>query len=174
MPKSVFTDAYASLLETVVETRKARGVSQVELARRLGKTQPFVSYFERGERRIGRAAGVHPGIGTSGGCGGDRRNLSGGARQSSRGEVGWRECAAPGPAQADAGDAPGDPRGGEGLGARQAKKGPHCWGPICRDSLLWRAFEVPWIQAPNSQRVTAAIVTQGCYRRIGAVAKSSE
>jgi transcriptional regulator with XRE-family HTH domain len=52
MPKSVFTDAYASLLETVVEARKALGVSQVELARRLGKTQPFVSYFERGERRI--------------------------------------------------------------------------------------------------------------------------
>jgi transcriptional regulator with XRE-family HTH domain len=68
MPKSVFTDAYASLLETVVEARKALGVSQVELARRLGKTQPFVSYFERGERRIDviefyaimRALGVDP------------------------------------------------------------------------------------------------------------------
>jgi transcriptional regulator with XRE-family HTH domain len=52
MPKSVFTDAYASLLEVLVATRKRCGVSQVELARRLGKPQPFVSYFERGERRI--------------------------------------------------------------------------------------------------------------------------
>ena len=52
MPKSVFTDAYASLLSTLVALRKSRGVSQVELARRLGKPQPFVSYFERGERRV--------------------------------------------------------------------------------------------------------------------------
>lgn len=52
MPKSVFTDAYAVLLETLVAARKEQGVTQVELARRLGKPQPFVSYVERGERRI--------------------------------------------------------------------------------------------------------------------------
>jgi transcriptional regulator with XRE-family HTH domain len=52
MAKSVFTDAYASLLEVLVATRKGAGVSQVELARRLGKPQNFVSYFERGERRV--------------------------------------------------------------------------------------------------------------------------
>lgn len=52
MPRSVFTDAYASLLDTLVELRKQRGLTQVELARRLGKPQPFVSYIERGERRI--------------------------------------------------------------------------------------------------------------------------
>ena len=52
MPKSVFTDAYASLLETLVSLRKKKGITQVELSRRLGKPQPFVSYIERGERRI--------------------------------------------------------------------------------------------------------------------------
>jgi transcriptional regulator with XRE-family HTH domain len=52
MPKSVFTDAYASVIATLVALRKKRGVSQVELARRLGKTQQFISYLEQCERRI--------------------------------------------------------------------------------------------------------------------------
>ncbi len=52
MPKAVFSDAYASMLSALVTLRKEQGVTQVELARRLGKPQPFVSYFERGERRI--------------------------------------------------------------------------------------------------------------------------
>jgi len=52
MPKSVFTDAYASVVATLVVLRKERGVSQVELARRLGKSQQFISYVERRERRI--------------------------------------------------------------------------------------------------------------------------
>jgi transcriptional regulator with XRE-family HTH domain len=52
MPKSVFTDAYASLLEILVDLRKREGVTQVELSRRLGKPQPFISYVERGERRV--------------------------------------------------------------------------------------------------------------------------
>lgn len=52
MPKSVFTDAYASVIAMLVALRKERGVSQVELARRLGKSQQFISYVERRERRI--------------------------------------------------------------------------------------------------------------------------
>ena len=52
MPKSVFTDAYATLLEILVALRKKKKITQVELSRRLGKPQPFVSYFERGERRL--------------------------------------------------------------------------------------------------------------------------
>lgn len=52
MPKSVFTDAYASVVSHLVRLRKEKGVSQVELARRLGKTQQFISYVERGERRV--------------------------------------------------------------------------------------------------------------------------
>jgi len=52
MPKSVFTDAYASFLEVLIAARKDAGVSQVELAARLGKTQTFVSTYERGVRRL--------------------------------------------------------------------------------------------------------------------------
>lgn len=52
MPKSVFTDAYATMLEILVALRKKQGLTQVELSKRLGKPQPFVSYIERGIRRI--------------------------------------------------------------------------------------------------------------------------
>jgi len=52
MPKSVFTDAYKTLLETLIEARKASGVTQADLAKRLGKPQPWVSNYERGIRRI--------------------------------------------------------------------------------------------------------------------------
>ncbi|HTU12443.1 MAG TPA: helix-turn-helix transcriptional regulator [Allosphingosinicella sp.] len=52
MPKSVFTEPYRQLLDLLVRTRRAAGVSQAELAQRLGRPQPFVSYFERGERRV--------------------------------------------------------------------------------------------------------------------------
>ena len=52
MPKSVFTDAYASFLATLIAARKGARVSQVELAARLGKTQSFVSQIERSVRRV--------------------------------------------------------------------------------------------------------------------------
>lgn len=52
MPKSVFTDAYRLLLETMVAARKEAGVTQVELGERLGRRQTFVSLIERGERRL--------------------------------------------------------------------------------------------------------------------------
>lgn len=52
MAKSVFTDAYAVFLQTLVAARKEAGVTQAELAARLGKPQPFVSNIERGERRV--------------------------------------------------------------------------------------------------------------------------
>lgn len=68
MPEPVFTDAYRELLRLMVEARKEAGVTQVQLAERLGSPQPFVSYFERGERRvdvvefvaIARALGIEP------------------------------------------------------------------------------------------------------------------
>jgi transcriptional regulator with XRE-family HTH domain len=52
MPKSVFTDAYASFLEVLISTRKQASVSQAELARRIGREQPFISLIERGVRRV--------------------------------------------------------------------------------------------------------------------------
>lgn len=52
MPRSVFTQSYKSLLEVLVDARKTSGVTQVELAKLLGKPQPWVSLYERGVRRI--------------------------------------------------------------------------------------------------------------------------
>lgn len=36
----------------LVEARTRAGVTQVELATRLGRPQPFISFVERGERRV--------------------------------------------------------------------------------------------------------------------------
>jgi transcriptional regulator with XRE-family HTH domain len=36
----------------LIEARTRAGVTQVELAARLGRPQPFISFVERGERRI--------------------------------------------------------------------------------------------------------------------------
>ncbi len=52
MPRSLFTDAYAILLETLIQARKRAGLTQVQLSARLGKPQPFISKVERGVRRI--------------------------------------------------------------------------------------------------------------------------
>lgn len=36
----------------LIEARTRAGVTQVELAARLGRHQPFISFVERGERRV--------------------------------------------------------------------------------------------------------------------------
>lgn len=50
--KSIYTDEYALVLKLLVAARKASGVTQIELADRLGQTQSFVSKIERGDRRL--------------------------------------------------------------------------------------------------------------------------
>ena len=68
MPSSVFTDAYASVVEYLIALRKQNGVHQSELARRLGKNQQFISKVENRVRRLDivefcayvRALGVDP------------------------------------------------------------------------------------------------------------------
>ena len=52
MPKSVFTGAYKSFLGALRAARQDVDLSQTELAKRLGKEQPFVSLIERGVRRL--------------------------------------------------------------------------------------------------------------------------
>ncbi len=52
MPSSVFTAAYAAFRDTLVAVRKDAGVTQVELAERLGKPQQFISKIENGDRRV--------------------------------------------------------------------------------------------------------------------------
>ena len=43
----------AKLREVLIAARKAKGMSQLDLAEALGRTQTFVSNYERGERRVG-------------------------------------------------------------------------------------------------------------------------
>lgn len=52
MAQSTHNPDYQLLLTVLKAARKRAGVSQVDLAKRLGNTQTFVSKCERGERRI--------------------------------------------------------------------------------------------------------------------------
>ena len=50
--KSVFTAEYEGLLQRLVVARKDAGLTQQELASRIGRPQSFVSKYERRERRL--------------------------------------------------------------------------------------------------------------------------
>ncbi len=52
MEKSIFTKEYAIFLSHLRAARKGAGLTQEQVADRLGQTQSFVSKCERGERRI--------------------------------------------------------------------------------------------------------------------------
>lgn len=52
MAKSWSSPRYLKLRQLLVEARKERGVSQVDLAKALEKPQSFVSKYETGERRL--------------------------------------------------------------------------------------------------------------------------
>lgn len=52
MDKSLFTTEYAVLLRVLRGLREQAGITQVELAKRLGQSQSFVSKYERGETRL--------------------------------------------------------------------------------------------------------------------------
>lgn len=50
--KSVFTRRYDRFRLLLIEARKAAGLTQGELAKKLSRPQSFVSKYERGERRL--------------------------------------------------------------------------------------------------------------------------
>ncbi len=52
MARAVHTEAYKKLLIAMVEARCAAGLSQAQLARKLGKPASFVGKYELGERRL--------------------------------------------------------------------------------------------------------------------------
>ncbi len=52
MQKSISSRHYAQFLRTLREAREKAGITQEEMAARLGETQSFVSKCERGERRM--------------------------------------------------------------------------------------------------------------------------
>ena len=52
MQKSITSRNYARFLEQLRKTREQSGITQEDMAARLGETQSFVSKCERGERRM--------------------------------------------------------------------------------------------------------------------------
>jgi len=52
MPASLFTSAYEQLVEAVVSMRKKAGLTQRELAKRLGREQNYVARIETRQRRV--------------------------------------------------------------------------------------------------------------------------
>lgn len=68
MSSTLFSERYAVVVAVLIEARRETGLTQVDLANRLGKPQSFVSKVERRERRIdplefhdwARALGVDP------------------------------------------------------------------------------------------------------------------
>ncbi|WP_312404522.1 helix-turn-helix transcriptional regulator [Brevundimonas sp.] len=68
MPKTIFGGEHRHLVAVLIEARQAAGLTQAELAAKVGKDQSFVSIIERGQRRVdvlefvalARAMGVAP------------------------------------------------------------------------------------------------------------------
>ncbi len=52
MPKSVYSAKYTQFRKQLIGARKAAGMTQSDLALRLGKKQSHVSKYERAERRL--------------------------------------------------------------------------------------------------------------------------
>jgi transcriptional regulator with XRE-family HTH domain len=52
MSKSIFSDWQECLQKLLRETREKAGLTQAQLAKRLGRRQTFVSKYELGERRL--------------------------------------------------------------------------------------------------------------------------
>jgi transcriptional regulator with XRE-family HTH domain len=52
MDKSIHSVQYKTFLKVLREARRRAGLTQTDLARRVGESQSFVSKCERGERRI--------------------------------------------------------------------------------------------------------------------------
>jgi transcriptional regulator with XRE-family HTH domain len=50
--KSVFSSRYDRFRKILIEKRKAAGLTQIDVADKLGKLQSYVSKYERGERRL--------------------------------------------------------------------------------------------------------------------------
>ncbi|WP_396594847.1 helix-turn-helix domain-containing protein [Brevundimonas sp. R86498] len=69
MPKTIHGGGHRHLVEVLAEARQKSGLTQAELADKVGKDQTFISIIERGQRRVdvlefvalAKAMGADPG-----------------------------------------------------------------------------------------------------------------
>ena len=69
MPKTIHGGGHPHLVEVLTEARQKSGLTQAQLAERVGKDQTFISIIERGQRRVdvlefvalAKAMGADPG-----------------------------------------------------------------------------------------------------------------
>lgn len=52
MQKTIHSERHRRLAELLIEKRKAAGMTQAEVARALGRHQPFIANIENGDRRV--------------------------------------------------------------------------------------------------------------------------
>lgn len=52
MDKTIFTDSHRRLVEKLVQARQSAKLKQMDVARKLGRTQSYISKIESGQRRI--------------------------------------------------------------------------------------------------------------------------
>jgi transcriptional regulator with XRE-family HTH domain len=52
MPSAIFSQRYAVAVKALVAARKRAGITQADLATRLGRLQSYISKVERLERRL--------------------------------------------------------------------------------------------------------------------------
>jgi len=52
MPKTIHGGGHPHLVAVLTEARQKSGLTQVQLAERIGKDQTFISIIERGQRRV--------------------------------------------------------------------------------------------------------------------------
>ncbi|MBB4146240.1 helix-turn-helix domain-containing protein, partial [Rhizobium rhizoryzae] len=52
MTKTLYSEKQRQLVELLIARRKAAGLTQAQVARALGRHQPFIANIENGERRL--------------------------------------------------------------------------------------------------------------------------
>jgi len=52
MPKSVHSERHMMVAAALAEARRAKGMTQAQVAAALGRRQPFIANIESGERRV--------------------------------------------------------------------------------------------------------------------------
>ena len=52
MPKTIFGGDHRHLVEALIQARQMSGLTQAQLADRVGTDQTFISIIERGQRRV--------------------------------------------------------------------------------------------------------------------------